>query len=367
MIIRNGNVFQEDGTFKKENIYIRNHRIVSSEAETDEKEVIEAENLKIIPGLIDIHSHGAAGYDFSDGDEEGLKRILRYERSHGITTWCPTSMSLPKERLLKAFETVRKLKQEPDCASVGGIHMEGPFLDREKRGAHADDCLMKPDVEFFRTCDKASGGRIRLVTLSPCSGEARSFMEAMKGQVVLSMGHTRADYEEASRAFAAGITHVTHLYNAMNPVNHRDPGPVIAAAEHPEVLVELICDGIHVHPAVIRSTFAMFGRDRIILISDSMRATGMDDGIYDLGGLTVRVRDGKATLPDGTLAGSVKNLFECLKTAMKSGIPEGDAVLAATANPAKSIGIYDNVGSITPGKEADLILLSDTYEILRVI
>lgn len=367
MIIKNGSVFQEDGTFQQQNIYIKNHKLVSSEEEVDADEVIDAKGLKILPGLIDIHSHGAAGHDFSDGNVEGLKEILRYEKSQGITTWCPTSMTLPLERLLEIFGTTAEWRQESNQARIGGVNMEGPFLDAKKKGAHVEEFLMKPDEAFFRQCQDASGGKIKLVTMSPCSKEAKKFIAKFKDEVVISLGHTTASYEEAKEAFENGVSHVTHLYNAMNPINHREPGPVIAAADHSQVYVELICDGIHVHPAVVRSTFKMFGRNRMVLISDSMRATGMANGTYDLGGLEVQVQDGKATLKDGTLAGSAKNLFECLKTAIEIGVPEEDAILAATANPAKSIGIYDRVGSITSGKEADLLIVDEEYQLVRVI
>lgn len=365
MLIRNGAVFQEDGTFKKQDIFIKDHKIV--DAYEDYGEIIDAAGLKIIPGLIDIHSHGVAGYDFSDGDVEGLKKILQYEKAQGITTWCPTSMSLPLEKLTQIFHSAVNITSNQKQASIGGINMEGPFLDAEKKGAHVLEYLEKPDLEFFQKCQESAGGMIKIVTVSPCSDEAKQFIEVLKDEVVLSLGHTKTDYEEAKAAFESGVSHVTHLYNAMNPINHREPGPILAAAEQEHVYVELICDGIHVHPAAVRSTFALFGRDRVVLISDSMRAAGMENGIYDLGGMEVYVQDGKATLSDGTLAGSAKNLFECMKMAIEIGVPEGDAILAATVNPAKSIGIYDKVGSITSGKEADLLVVDDNYKIYYIV
>ena len=287
MIIKNGNVFQEDGSFRKETLYIRNHRLTEAFEATAEEEVIDAEGLMVIPGLVDIHSHGAYGEDFSDGDPEGLKKILRYERQSGITSYCPTSMTLPKEQLKKIFKGIREAEKSGDGATVAGINMEGPFLDPVKKGAHVEEWITEPDADFVRELNEVSGGRIKLVTLAPNVSGAMEFIRKMQSEVQISLGHTAADYECASEAMALGAHHVTHLYNAMQPLAHREPGLIGAASDDPECMVELICDGYHIHPAVIRATFRMFGPERVILISDSMRATGMKNGTYELTGLTL--------------------------------------------------------------------------------
>lgn len=366
MIIKNGLVFQEDGTFVQKDIYIHKGKIVSSESETEEKSVYDAQGMKVLPGLVDIHSHGASGHDFCDADPEGLKTILRYEKSHGITSYCPTSMTLAKERLLKIFSSVKDMETSSDMARIAGINMEGPFVDVKKKGAQAAEHISPPDPEFFRLCNECCGNIIKLVTLSPKEEGALDFVRELKDEVMISIGHTTADYDCAKAAMDAGASHVTHLFNAMPPFAHRDPGVIGAALDTRNCMAELICDGYHIHPSMIRAAFKMFGEERICLISDSMMATGMPDGEYELGGQAVFMKDQFAALSDGTIAGSATNLFDCMKKAMEFGIPESTAIFAATRNPAKSIGIYDTAGSITPGKYSDLLIVDSRYDLIKV-
>ena len=367
MIIKNGNVFQEDGSFRKETLYIRNHRLTEAFEATAEEEVIDAEGLMVIPGLVDIHSHGAYGEDFSDGDPEGLKKILRYERQSGITSYCPTSMTLPKEQLKKIFKGIREAEKSGDGATVAGINMEGPFLDPVKKGAHVEEWITEPDADFVKELNEVSGGRIRLVTLAPNVKGAMDFIREMKEEVQISLGHTAADYGCAAEAMKEGALHVTHLYNAMNSMGHREPGVIGAAADNQDCMVEMIGDGIHIHPVTVRNTFRLFGDSRVVLISDSMMATGMENGLYELGGQEVTMKDRKATLADGTIAGSATCLFDCMKCVISMGVPEREAILAATANPARSIGIYNEVGSLTPGKRADIVLTDEELNIVKVL
>ena len=366
MIIKGGKVFQEDGSFLEQAIYINDHRLVDKAEYQDDGEVIDAEGLLVLPGLVDIHSHGAAGEDFSDGNPEGLKKILQYEKRCGITSYCPTSMTFPKERLRQIFASIKGAQTE-DGATVVGINMEGPFLDPVKKGAHVEKWIATPDVAFVRELNQDADGLVRLVTLAPNMDGAEEFIKEMHEEVCISLGHTAADYDCASRAMKLGAHHVTHLYNAMQPFGHRAPGLIGAAMDDPECMVELICDGYHIHPSAIRAAFRMFGPERVILISDSMRATGMENGTYELGGQEVTVKDRKAVLKDGTLAGSATNLYGCMCKAVEFGIPLEQAIMAATANPARSIGIFDRVGSIRIGKQADLLLVSENLELKRVI
>ena len=366
MIIKGGKVFQEDGSFLEQAIYINDHRLVDKAEYQDDGEVIDAEGLLVLPGLVDIHSHGAAGEDFSDGNPEGLKKILQYEKRCGITSYCPTSMTFPKERLRQIFASIKGAQTE-DGATVVGINMEGPFLDPAKKGAHVEKWIAAPDVAFVRELNQDADGLVRLVTLAPNMDGAEEFIKEMHEEVCISLGHTAADYDCASRAMKLGAHHVTHLYNAMQPFGHRAPGLIGAAMDDPECMVELICDGYHIHPSAIRAAFRMFGPERVILISDSMRATGMENGTYELGGQEVTVKDRKAVLKDGTLAGSATNLYGCMCKAVEFGIPLEQAIMAATANPARSIGIFDRVGSIRIGKQADLLLVSENLEFKRVI
>ncbi len=366
MIIKGGKVFQEDGSFLEQAIYINDHRLVDKAEYQDDGEVIDAEGLLVLPGLVDIHSHGAAGEDFSDGNPEGLKKILQYEKRCGITSYCPTSMTFPKERLRQIFASIKGAQTE-EGAKVVGINMEGPFLDPAKKGAHVEKWIAAPDVAFVRELNQDADGLVRLVTLAPNMDGAEEFIKEMHEEVCISLGHTAADYDCASRAMKLGAHHVTHLYNAMQPFGHRAPGLIGAAMDDPECMVELICDGYHIHPSAIRAAFRLFGPERVILISDSMRATGMENGTYELGGQEVTVKDRKAVLKDGTLAGSATNLYGCMCKAVEFGIPLEQAIMAATANPARSIGIFDRVGSIRIGKQADLLLVSENLELKRVI
>ena len=366
MIIKRGKVFQEDGNFLEQTLYVNDHRLVDKAEYQDDGEVIDAEGLLVLPGLVDIHSHGAAGEDFSDGNPEGFKKILQYEKRCGITSYCPTSMTFPKERLRQIFASIKGAQTE-DGATVVGINMEGPFLDPSKKGAHVEKWIAAPDVAFVRELNQDADGLVRLVTVAPNMDGAEEFIKEMHEEVCISLGHTAADYDCASRAMKLGAHHVTHLYNAMQPFGHRAPGLIGAAMDDPECMVELICDGYHIHPSAIRAAFRMFGPERVILISDSMRATGMENGTYELGGQEVTVKDRKAVLKDGTLAGSATNLYGCMCKAVEFGIPLEQAIMAATANPARSIGIFDRVGSIRIGKQADLLLASENLELKRVI
>ena len=366
MIIKGGKVFQEDGSFLEQALYINDHRLVDKAEYQDDGKVIDAEGLLVLPGLVDIHSHGAAGEDFSDGNPEGLKKILQYEKRCGITSYCPTSMTFPKERLRQIFASIKGAQTEEE-AKVVGINMEGPFLDPVKKGAHVEEWIAAPDAAFVRELNQDVDGLVRLVTLAPNMDGAEEFIKEMHEEVCISLGHTAADYDCASRAMKLGAHHVTHLYNAMQPFGHRAPGLIGAAMDDPECMVELICDGYHIHPSAIRAAFRLFGPERVILISDSMRATGMENGTYELGGQEVTVKDRKAVLKDGTLAGSATNLYGCMCKAIEFGIPLEQAIMAATANPARSIGIFDRVGSIRIGKQADLLLVSENLELKRVI
>lgn len=367
MIVKNGKVFDENGRFVEKELYIKDGRIVGSREEVTDEAVIDAAGLKVIPGLVDVHSHGAFGHDFSDGDTEGLRCILRYEKKNGITSYCPTSMTLGLDQLKTIFKTAVQAQDTPDGARIVGINMEGPFLDEEKKGAHVAKYIACPTETMWKSCQEAAKGLIKLVTLAPNTKGAMEFIDKYHDEVHISLGHTAAGYDIAKEALKRGADHITHLYNAMLPMGHREPGMVIAAVEDEKCMVELISDGIHIHPAVVRNTFRMFGRERVVLISDSMMATGMENGTYQLGGQEVTVKDGKATLADGTIAGSATNLFACMRRAMSFGIPEEDALLAATKNPARSIGMEDQVGSLAPGCFADILLVDDEYRIIRQI
>ncbi len=364
MIIKNAFVFQENCHFAEKDIYISGERI--SDSLDSHSEIIDAQGLYAIPGLTDIHFHGCVGYDFCDGTPEAIEAIAAYESSWGITSIAPATMTLGYESLTKIFKNAAAYNSRHGARLVG-INMEGPYLSHAKKGAQNEAYLTPADIEHFRTMQQLSGGLIKMVAIAPEEEGAIEFIKSVKDEVVVSVAHTTADYDTASEAFQCGARNVTHLYNAMPIFSHREPGVVGAALDASHVKVELICDGVHIAPSVVRATFKMFGDDRIILISDSMMATGLEDGEYSLGGQKVFVTGNKATLTDGTIAGSATNLMACMKKAVSMGIPLESAIKCATVNPAKQIGIYNEYGSITPGKFADIVLLNPDLSINKII
>lgn len=365
MKIINAKVYTEDGVFEQKEVYTDGERI--AEQSTDE-EVIDGAGCYLIPGLTDIHFHGCVGRDFCDGSQESIEAMAVYEASQGITTIVPATMTLGKDTLKKICEAAATYPNEKG-AVLCGINMEGPFIALARKGAQNGEYVHRPDSEMFRELNTASGGLVKLLAIAPEEPGAAECIQELKDEVVLSVAHTTADYETAAEAFREGVHHVTHLYNAMAGLSHRSPGVVGAAADNEQVEVELICDGIHIHPVTVRQTFKMFGDDRIILISDSMEATGMPDGEYALGGQKVIKKGNHATLEDGTLAGSATNLMDCLRTAVqKMEIPLESAVKCAAVNSARSVGIYGQYGSITPGKVANMVLLrEDDLSTVKVI
>ena len=327
-------------------------------ADAAEGESYDASGCFVIPGLTDVHFHGCKGHDFSDGDAEGLAVMAEYELSRGVTQICPAGMTLLEEDLLKVCRNAAEhRKSGKGGAELVGVHLEGPFLSYAKRGAQNGAWLHAPDVDMFHRLVDAAEGLVKIVSLAPEEPGAMDFVRAVKDEVTVSLAHTTANYDIASEALALGARHVTHLFNAMPAFAHRDPGVVGAALDDEKTRVELICDGIHIHPGMVRAVFKMFGKDRVVLISDTMRAAGMPDGDYTLGGQAVKVTGKLAALEDGTIAGSATDLMGCLKTAVSFGIPLADAVTAAAVNSAKAIGVYDRFGSFDCGKVANAVVL----------
>lgn len=361
MIIKNASVYTEDGIFLEKDIYIKDGYFTDNEETADDGQVMDASGCVAIPGLTDIHFHGCMSHDLCDGTREAIDAMALYEASVGVTNIVPATMTLAEDMLLDICHAVRDYAAEgiqEKRAHFWGINMEGPFVAPAKKGAQNGEYIHKPDIKMFDRLNKASGNLVKLLAIAPEQEGAMELIEKRHKEVVISLAHTCADYDTSVTAFEKGASHVTHLYNAMNPYTHRAPGLIGAAADKKAVEVELICDGVHIHPASVRTTFKIFGDDRIILISDSMRATGLEDGDYTLGGQYVKVTGNLAALKDGTIAGSVTNLLDCMRTAvLKMGIPLESAVKCAAVNPARSVGIYDCCGSISAGKNADVILL----------
>lgn len=374
MIIRNVKMFTEDRCFTDGEIRIFRGQFSEIMPSDPDPDIVDGQGAYAIPGLIDIHLHGCMGYDFSDGTSEAISEIAAYEARAGVTAIMPAAMTLPAEDLLRILKTAaryrRKNTSDPFRADLIGINMEGPFISKAKKGAQNPAYIRSCDTELCRQFLEASEGLVRFIGIAPDENRnAEDFIREMKEDAVISLAHTNADYETALRAFRAGASHAVHLYNAMSAFSHREPGVPGAVFDCGHVTAELICDGIHVHPSVVRNTLKMIGSERAIFVSDSMRAAGLSDGVYTLGGQNVLVTGKRAVLEsDGSLAGSVLNLMDCMVLAVKEmGIPFETAVACTTENPAKAAGVYDRYGSISPGKKADVVLLSEDLQVKMVI
>ncbi|MDE7246595.1 MAG: N-acetylglucosamine-6-phosphate deacetylase [Lachnospiraceae bacterium] len=369
-----GMIYTDRMCFEPGEITIEGDRIEKIEL-CKAEELTESEAGKhILPGLVDTHFHGCAGYDFCDGTAQAMGAIASYEVTHGVTTICPATMTLSEETLMQicgacaeAVETEKVCGDIPLREILRGIYLEGPFISMEKKGAQNPAYIHKPDLAMLRRLQEAARGMIRMAVAAPEVEGAMDLIREGQGEFRFSIGHTCADYETAKAAIEAGAAHVTHLYNAMPPFIHRQPGVIGAAAENEKTEVELICDGIHIHPSVVRSTFKLFGEHRVVLISDSMMATGMEDGAYALGGQSVTVRGNRALLSDGTIAASVTNLYDCMCTVIGMGIPKEAAVRAATINPAKAVGLEGECGVLLPGRRADILIADREFALKEVI
>ena len=368
MKILNGQVFDLNQGFVSRDLYTDGGLIAQA---SGDGQVLDASGCYVIPGLVDVHFHGCVGEDFSDATPDGLQKIADFELSQGVAYLCPAGMTLPEDQLTAICKnTAAHRAKHSGGAEVVGAHLEGPFLCMAKKGAQNGDYLHDPDTAMLKRLQAAAEGCVRLVTLAPEQPNSTEFIKAaVEMGITVSVGHTTAGYDTARTAFEAGASHATHLFNAMPPLAHRDPGVIGAAFDVPHVQPELICDGIHVHGSAVRAAFRLFGKERMILISDSLRATGMPDGEYPFGGQMIEVHGNRATIlhhPE-TLAGSVTSLMGCLRQAIAFGIPAADAVRACTYNPAQSVGIEDRAGTLDVGKEASIVLLDQTDLSIKAI
>ena len=359
MLYKNGNIFV-DGKFVHGSFRVEDGRFTEVLTCVPEEAGTDLAGAYVIPGLIDVHNHGNSCADFSDGDYEGLVKMARYLAENGITSFAPASMTLPYDVLEKAFATGAKLRDEKPAGTsrIMGIQMEGPFFCEKKKGAQNGAYLKNPDFAAFKKLYDSCGGLVRIADLAPELPGSEAFVKEASKLCTVSIGHTDASYEDAKMAIDAGASHLTHLFNAMPPIHHRNPGVIGAASENERVQAELICDGLHVHPSSVRMAFRLFP-GRIVLISDALRCCGMPDGEYELGGQMATLKGSIAKLPDGTIAGAATNLYEGMKNAVKFGISKEEAILSATANPAKALGCADEVGSIAPGKRADFVICDE--------
>ena len=367
MRITGGQVFDLEQGFVSRDVCFDGEKLEQSSADG---KTYDASGCYVIPGLTDLHFHGCVGEDFSDATPDGLQKMADYELSRGVTQICPAGMTLGEDQLTRIGENAAAHRaKNPGGAELVGLHLEGPFLCKAKKGAQNEAFLHDPDPAMLHRLQQAAQGMVKLVTLAAEQPGALEFIRsAQEDGITVSLGHTTADYDTACAAYEAGARQATHLFNAMPPFTHRAPGVVGAAFDHPQVKVELISDGVHIHPSVVRAVFQLFGAHRVILISDSLRATGMPDGRYPFGGQEIEVHGNRATMADdpNTLAGSVSDLMACMRSAVSFGIPLHDAVRAAAVNPAQVLGVFDRLGSLDVGKTANLAILDQDLNLKDV-
>ena len=363
MIIKNALVYGKDFNPELSDIIIEGEKIAAI-AKTD-KDGLDFINCVVLPGFIDIHIHGCNMADATDGRPESALEMSKWLAQNGITSFCPTTMTLSVETLKKCFGHVAEAMGKEEGAYIHGINMEGPFIAPEKKGAQAEEHILEPDFNIFSELNEICP--VKLVDIAPERTTSIEFIEKAKNICTVSAAHTTADYKIAKKAIEAGISHATHLYNAMNGLTSREAGMVGAVLDSENVNAELICDGIHICPATLRITFRVLGEDRTVVISDAMMAAGLKDGEYTLGGQKVIKKDGAARLVDGTLAGSSTNLLDEFRNLISFGIPLKQAIKSVTINPAKAIGVENITGSIEEGKNADLLILSDDFSEIKAV
>lgn len=372
MLLIHANYLDEDFRLVQGDIEIEDGKILRVGKDLPRKEedlaVDCAGGYTVVPGFVDVHIHGCAGADTCDATREALEAMAAFLLAHGVTSFCPTTMTTSRETIQAALLAAKDMMDHPmeGGARVVGVNMEGPFIAKERKGAQKEEDILPPDFPLFQRFYEESGGIVRLVDVAPEQPGGLDFVEKASQLCTVSIAHTTADYDQAKAAFDKGVTHATHLFNAMSGLHHRKPGVVGAVFDDSRVRGELICDGFHIHPAVLRAAFRLLG-DRALIVSDSMRANGMPEGeAFDLGGQMVTVHQGKALLPDGTIAGSVTNLHQEIKNLVSFGVPFEQAVKAATLLPARAIGLDGEIGSIAPGKRADLVVLDENLDIAAV-
>ncbi len=362
MIIKNAAVYGKDFIPAVTDLEIENG-IIKNIGKTDNNG-LDFSGCVILPGFIDIHIHGCNMADATDGNSDSAAKMSKWLAQNGITSFCPTTMTLPVDFLKKCFGYIADTMGKEEGAYIHGINMEGPFIAPEKKGAQDAAHILEPSYDVF--CELNNICPVKLADIAPEQNGAEDFIAKASKICTVSAAHTTANYEQGKKAIEQGVSHATHLYNAMNGLTSREAGMVGAVLDSENVTAELICDGIHISPATLRITFRTLGEDRTVVISDAMMAAGLDEGEYTLGGQRV-IKTDAARLPDGTLAGSATNLFEEFQNLLKFGIPVKQAVKSLTINPARAIGVDKITGSIEVGKNADLLVLSEDFKEIKAV
>ena len=357
MIFKNALVLTDGFKFTKTDIEVSGGKI-DKIGENLTGDSVDMSGKYIIPGLVDIHTHAALGTDTMDKDYD-FDKVENFFFSCGVTTFFPTTISATHEDIVSAMKKVAENDR------IVGINLEGPYISKENKGAHDQSTIRPGNINELKEYLALSGGKIKLTTVAPEVEGNLEFISQASKIMTVALGHTTADYDMAVKGFEAGAKNVTHTFNAMNPIHHRNPSLQCAAFEQENITCEAICDGIHLHPSIIRLMYKVLGPDRMILVSDSMAATGLEDGKYILGGnVEVTVTDGVARIGEGNLAGSTCNLMQGVKNAVKFGISFENAVKMASITPAKLTGINKNLGSITIGKNADFVILDGELNVV---
>ncbi len=369
MILKNATVIDDSFHPIAADIAVQGDKIAEIAPGLTGGDELDLTGLTVVPGFVDVHIHGSVGADTCDADAQGLAKMCAYLVTKGVTSFCPTTMTVSQEEIEQALSVVKQcMDNPPEGSRIAGVNMEGPYISAHRKGAQAGEYIRHPDFEEFIKFNDGCGNIIKIVDIAPeCEGADEFIRDASKICTV-SIAHTEADYDVARHAFELGVTHATHLYNAMPGLTHRAPGVVGAVFDDDRVRAEMICDGFHINPAVLRVTFAALGEDRSVIVSDSMRAGGEPDGDdYSLGGQQVFVRNGQARLADGTIAGSTTNLHQEVKNLLSWGVPFRQVIKSATINPAKQIHAENEIGSIKVGKYADFVVMDSDWNIRYVI
>lgn len=369
MVIKNGLVYNtEMKKFYKADVKIEDGKIVDIGSFDSCDDFIDAKGKYVVPGLVDIHSHGAVGVDTMDCESKKLMEMCSFYASHGVTTLFPTTTTAKHEDTKKAIMSVANVDDDKCPVTIRGVHIEGPYLDVKRAGAHPHHLLKAPNIEETKEYIELSGSKALYMTVAPeLDGGIEFIKEATRLGARVSIGHSETDGETVKKALGAGAVSFTHTFNAMSPIHHREPG-VVGIALLSDAYAEFICDGEHLNPDIVALAYKTKTSDRFILVTDSMQAAGMPDGVYMLGELETYVVDGVARIKEGNLAGSTANLYMCLMNLMKfAGASLEDAILCATRNPSIAAGIYDTVGSIAVGKDADILVLDSDLTIDKTI
>jgi len=344
-------------------------RIGHTQVGSSQSKILDVDGRVIIPGLIDVHVHGAGGGDTSDGTVKALQTMCTTLARLGITSFLATAMTRPEEENRHLEVAGEHVGKELGGANLLGLHLEGPFISREKRGGIPFTGIEQPSLKVLERLIKTTKGALRMMTIAPEVEGALEVIRALVNHgIVASFGHSDANYEETRQSILAGISHVTHIFNTMRPIHHRAPGPVPAIFEQPNVTVQIICDGIHLHRDMVRYIYKQFGYERCVCITDGMRTMGLPEGRYEYYGQEFESRDGAARYLDGTLIGTTNSLHQMMLNFMDfTDCPLAEAVDTAARNPARVLGVDDQKGTIAVGKDADLVILNQDYSVWATI